>query len=197
MFRTDQNTAVTSLPVPAPAGTPGFFTGGNPATGQAATILDADWLNMVQEELMSVLAAASITPSKTTYTQIVAAIRALIASSVGVIKGIARFTSSTSFTVPAGVTTVYASGCAAGGAAGSGGAGSVSSTSAWSAGGGGGGAGQSMIRVPYTVVPGSVISITIPAAATGGAAPTSGNGNNGASGGNLVISGTASMGARR
>ncbi len=53
MFRTDQATAVTALPVPAAVGTPGYFTGGNPATGQAATILDADWLNMVQEELMA------------------------------------------------------------------------------------------------------------------------------------------------
>ncbi|NDV77133.1 hypothetical protein [Burkholderia cenocepacia] len=78
MFRTDQTTAVTALPVPAGAGTPGYFTGGNPATGQAATILDADWLNMVQEELMSILAAAGIAPSKTTYTQVLSAIRVLL-----------------------------------------------------------------------------------------------------------------------
>lgn len=77
MFRTDQATAVTALPVPAAAGTPGYFTGGNPATGQAATILDADWLNMVQEELLSLLAAAGIAPSKTTYTQVRDAIRSL------------------------------------------------------------------------------------------------------------------------
>lgn len=78
MFRTDQQTAVSAIPAPAAAGTPGYFTGGNPSTGQLATILDADWLNMVQEELMSVLAAAGLTPSKVTYSQVLAAINVLI-----------------------------------------------------------------------------------------------------------------------
>ncbi|AIO44790.1 hypothetical protein DM44_4777 [Burkholderia cepacia] len=77
MFQTDQATAVSALPVPAAAGTPGYFTGGNPATGQAATILDADWLNMVQEELLNLLIAAGIAPSKTTYTQVRDAIRSI------------------------------------------------------------------------------------------------------------------------
>lgn len=104
--------------------------------------------------------------------------------------GLVRILSSGSIIVPSYVSTVYASGCAAGGAGASGGAGSVSSTAAWSGGGGGGGAGQNFIRVPYSVVPGSVINATIPASATGAAAPTSGNGNSGASGGNLLISGT-------
>ncbi|WP_175829727.1 gp53-like domain-containing protein [Burkholderia cepacia] len=81
MFRTDQTTAVTALPVPAAAGTPGYFTGGNPATGQAATILDADWLNMVQEELFSFLSAAGIAPSKTSYNQVLEAAQQLFASS--------------------------------------------------------------------------------------------------------------------
>ncbi|VWC53636.1 putative exported phage protein [Burkholderia aenigmatica] len=83
MFRTDQNTAVTALPVPAQAGTPGFFTGGNPATGQAATIVDADWLNMIQEELVSILVAAGVTPSKTTYNQVLAALKVLFAGASG------------------------------------------------------------------------------------------------------------------
>ncbi|RQV20674.1 hypothetical protein DF039_12625 [Burkholderia cenocepacia] len=83
MFRTDQNTAVTALPVPAPAGTPGFFTGGNPATGQAATIVDADWLNMIQEELISILTAAGIAPSKVTYGQVLAALEVLFANASG------------------------------------------------------------------------------------------------------------------
>lgn len=81
MFRTDQQTAVASIPAPAIASTPGYFSGGNPATGQPATILDADWLNMVQEELMSILAAAGLTPSKVTYSQVLAAINVLIGKS--------------------------------------------------------------------------------------------------------------------
>ncbi len=96
MFRTDQTTAVSALPVPANAGTPGYFTGGNPATGQAATILDADWLNMVQEELMSILAAAGITPKKTVYTQVLSAIQQLFAASadVGGYAGFVAYNSS-------------------------------------------------------------------------------------------------------
>ncbi|WP_186151049.1 gp53-like domain-containing protein [Burkholderia gladioli] len=81
MFRIDQTTAVTAIPAPAPAGTPGYFTGGNPATGQAATILDADWANMLQEEVINVVTAAGITPSKTVYTQLLSAIRALCGTS--------------------------------------------------------------------------------------------------------------------
>ncbi|WP_240201811.1 hypothetical protein [Burkholderia sp. LMG 13014] len=83
MFRTDQATAVTALPVPAAAGTPGYFTGGNPATGQAATILDADWLNMIQEELISILTAAGVAPGKATYNQVLAALQILFASASG------------------------------------------------------------------------------------------------------------------
>ncbi|VWC79224.1 putative exported phage protein [Burkholderia aenigmatica] len=83
MFRTDQNTAVAALPVPAPPGSPGYFTGGNPATGQAATIVDADWLNMVQEELISILTAAGVAPGKATYNQVLAALQILFASASG------------------------------------------------------------------------------------------------------------------
>ncbi|WP_186113941.1 hypothetical protein [Burkholderia gladioli] len=83
MYRTDQPTAVTALPVPAPAGTPGFFTGGNPATGQAATIVDADFLNMIQEELISILTAASISPNKTAYGQVLASLEKLFAAATG------------------------------------------------------------------------------------------------------------------
>ena len=45
MYRIDNRFAATTLPVPAPLGTQGFFTGGDPTTGQSATIVDADWLN--------------------------------------------------------------------------------------------------------------------------------------------------------
>ncbi|MFX1674042.1 hypothetical protein PWR63_17550 [Paraburkholderia sp. A2WS-5] len=79
MFQTDQATAASSLPAPAAAGTPGYFTGGNPASGVAATIVDADWLNMVQQELVNVATATGQTLSKTTYNQVLLAIQALIA----------------------------------------------------------------------------------------------------------------------
>jgi hypothetical protein len=75
MFPTDQSTAASSLPTPAAAGTPGFFTGGNPASGIPATVVDPDWLNMIQQELINIVDAGGITPSKTTYTQVLSAIK--------------------------------------------------------------------------------------------------------------------------
>jgi hypothetical protein len=75
MFQTDQATAATSLPAPAAAGTPGYFTNGNPATGVAATILDADFMNMIMMELSNVVTSAGITLSKTAYTQVRDAIK--------------------------------------------------------------------------------------------------------------------------
>ena len=75
MFQTDQATAATSLPAPAAAGTPGYFTNGNPSTGVAATILDADFMNMVMMELANVVTGAGIALSKTTYNQVLSAIK--------------------------------------------------------------------------------------------------------------------------
>lgn len=99
----------------------------------------------------------------------------------------ARYTSNGSFTVPAGVTQIWVSGCAGGG--GGGGGAGANGSAATSAGGGGGGAGQSIIRVPYTVTPGQSISITIGAGGTVGAGGANGanNGGAGGAGGNTVV----------
>jgi hypothetical protein len=75
MHRIDNDSAATSLPAPATPGTPGFFTGGNPSVGTLATKVSADYMNSVQEELIAILAAASITPDKADNTQILAALR--------------------------------------------------------------------------------------------------------------------------
>ncbi|EJM09730.1 hypothetical protein PMI21_05462 [Pseudomonas sp. GM18] len=98
----------------------------------------------------------------------------------GGLKGLSRFTSSGSFTVPAGVTQIYVSGCAGGG--GGGGTFNIGATGNISAGGGGGGAGQSIIRQAYAVTPGQVIAITIGSGGTGAAIAGSG----GAGGATLV-----------
>lgn len=82
MYQIDQATASSTLPAPAAAGTQGFFTNGNPASGVAATIVDADWLNMIQQELVNIVAAAGITPSKTTYNQVLSAIKRIGQSTV-------------------------------------------------------------------------------------------------------------------
>lgn len=76
MFRIDNDTAIAVKPAPAAAGTPGYFTNGDPVGGVEATVLEADWLNNVQEELISVLAAAGIAPDKANAAQLLAALRA-------------------------------------------------------------------------------------------------------------------------
>ncbi len=75
MYQVDLPTAAATLPTPAAAGTPGFFTNGNPATGVAATIVDADFLNMLMMELSNIVTGAGIALSKTTYNQVLTAIK--------------------------------------------------------------------------------------------------------------------------
>lgn len=55
-----------------------MWTEGNPSTGVPATEISADWMNAVQEEIVSVLSAASISPVKVNNGQLLAAIIALI-----------------------------------------------------------------------------------------------------------------------
>ena len=59
------------------------FHPGNPATGQQATLIDQDWLNAVQEEIVNVILGANIDLEKGTNNQLAAAIVALIAGVVG------------------------------------------------------------------------------------------------------------------
>lgn len=80
MQRIDVASAAVALPVPSAQSKPGYFTEGNPLTGVPATIVTADFLNMLQEELISILDAAGITPSKTSFGQVLAALRVLFAA---------------------------------------------------------------------------------------------------------------------
>lgn len=77
MFQIDVASAAASLPAPAPAGTPGFFTEGNPATGVAPTVVSGDFLNMVMMELLNVVLGAGLAPSKTDHGQLLEALRAM------------------------------------------------------------------------------------------------------------------------
>ena len=87
---------------------------------------------------------------------------------------IARFTGAASFTVPAGVTTIYVSGCAGGG----GGGGSIGvGASTVVSGAGGGAAGEFLVRQPYSVTPGQVLAVTV--GSGGSAGGVGGNGGNG------------------
>ncbi|MCW3641764.1 phage tail protein [Burkholderia cenocepacia] len=100
----------------------------------------------------------------------------------------AVFLSSTTWTVPTGVTQGWITGCAAGGG---GGAGGGSTASSVGAGGGGGGYGQQVIRQLVSLVPGSVLTITIGSGGAG-AAQAGGAGGNGTAGGNTTVAGLPS-----
>ncbi|MGE4292401.1 MAG: hypothetical protein AB7E32_09340 [Desulfovibrio sp.] len=58
------------------------FTEGNPATGTPATVVTADWLNGIQEELVHVITQAGITLDGEDLTQVYQAIAAMIADGV-------------------------------------------------------------------------------------------------------------------
>ena len=56
-----------------------LFTEGNPGLGIPATVVTDDWANDVQEEIVNVIEDQSITLVKGTQTQLLAAIKSLIA----------------------------------------------------------------------------------------------------------------------
>ncbi|WP_052742391.1 hypothetical protein [Pseudomonas frederiksbergensis] len=58
------------------------FTDGDPVGGVQATLVTEDWLNDVQEEIISVLADQSIAPLKGVQTQLLAAIKSIAANIV-------------------------------------------------------------------------------------------------------------------
>jgi hypothetical protein len=79
MYRIDNATAAAVMPTPmTPGPNPnGFFTIGIPGTTNA-TIVDADWMNAVQEELCTVITGAGLALSKNTRSQLQAAIEEMI-----------------------------------------------------------------------------------------------------------------------
>ena len=93
--------------------------------------------------------------------------------------GKTRYTTSGTWTAPAGVTTAWLTGCGPGG----GGAGGNSAT----VGGGGGGGGQSVIAEAVTVVPGTSYTVTI---GTGGAGSVIAAANGSAGSGATVFGST-------
>jgi len=79
MYRIDNSSAVPTMPAVGPAGTPGFFTDGNPAAALEATIVDGWWCNILQEEILTVVTAAGIAPNKASHTQLYEALNTLYA----------------------------------------------------------------------------------------------------------------------
>lgn len=83
MHRIDSSGTAAALPTPGAVGSQvGYFTEGNPSLGVEPTVVSADWLNAVQEELANVVESTGATLDKTDRTQLKAAIIAL-ASGLG------------------------------------------------------------------------------------------------------------------
>lgn len=100
------------------------------------------------------------------------------------------FVTNGSLTVPPNVYTMWVSGCGAGGGGGSGGGGYGGAVGA---GGAGGGAGEPIVCIPFTVTPGTLITVALGAAGAGGTNPNAGQGVAGFAGGATVISGGISL----
>lgn len=142
--------------------------------------------NMMTAGTLSLLAQKDLTLQISNNLSEIAAAGAVAQAAARVNLGIAarlqKFTASGSFTVPAGVTTLYISGCAGGGGGGGGSSSTASSSAATC--GGSGGAGQSVQRVPVSVTPGQIIPVVIGNGGTAGAGSATGtNASNGGSGG--------------
>lgn len=181
MYQYDDPTAASALPAPAAPGAPGYFTDGSPTNGVPATELRSDFMNMLMMELLNLVTAGGLTPSKTTYTQVRDAILKLCGS--GRLLNMQYLTGSGTYIETPGTNSIIADliggGSAAGGSPATG-AGQVSV-------GGGGGAG-SFLRVrmltgfsgvQYSVGAGGIGA----AGAPGGSGGTTTFGNFSASGG--------------
>lgn len=112
------------------------------------------------------------------------------------------FASSGSYTVPMGASTIYVSGVAAGGVGGAGGTGDGNGAGSGGGGGAGGGCGDFVVKLPFSVTPGAVLTVTIGAVGSNttltgtGVSLTLVHGNNGGGGGNASngVGGTAGGG---
>lgn len=80
MFRIDNSTATATLAAATGAGPnpDSYFTDGDPATSVPATVVTAEWLNMMQEEVVNVITGAGLTLDKADRTQLRAALSAMM-----------------------------------------------------------------------------------------------------------------------
>lgn len=81
MYQIDVSTVSTAQPASTALGTTGYFTDGNAATGVAATIVPAEFLNSVMLELMNTITGAGLSLSKSSFNQLYTAIKTIALSS--------------------------------------------------------------------------------------------------------------------
>jgi hypothetical protein len=100
MHRIDNPSAATALPTPKPLGPEGYFTAGNVNVGQSATIVEYDWLNTLQEELMNIILRGGLTSDKADNSQVLKALSNLLNSPT------VQLTTSQSLLVPPYATQI-------------------------------------------------------------------------------------------
>jgi hypothetical protein len=110
VWRTDNNSSVPHIPaIPAP-GSQGFFSNGDPLTGLPATVVDAWWLNMIQEEIRNVVVAAGITPNKQDNSQLLQALAAITGGNIYLPLAGGTMTGQIDFNLPIGPPDTQANG---------------------------------------------------------------------------------------
>ncbi|WP_446333584.1 hypothetical protein ACRHQP_00305 [Burkholderia pseudomallei] len=98
MYQIDNASAATSQPASTAAGTPGFFTDGNPTSATPATILPAEWLNSVMMELINVVNAGGVTPTKNRFNDVLTSLRKMYSPVVGAVRNLAMSVTAASAT---------------------------------------------------------------------------------------------------
>lgn len=212
MYWPESLRAVKVRPETSPATTtePQYFQNGNPQTGDKATIVDADFLNMVIDEFINVAEEADITPDKQNNAQLAEAIRKLIASSgvlpspygnngtvltmvdgspawrmVSVPKNKQFFTSSGTFSAPE--TGYYQVTLVSGGGGGGGGAAHAGSSTVFYVASGGAGASGTMYRTSIFLYKGNSVPVVIGGGGGGGYGIAVGTAASGARGGTTLF----------
>lgn len=168
------------------------FTDGDPVGGVQATVVTDDWLNDVQENILAVLSAAGVTPTKGRAND-------LLDSMKGRLIGVRTFSTPGTFTYTPTAGTKYVEVLVVGGGGG-GGSNANTTTAGFAAGGGGGNAGAISRGLVLSGFAG--LAVTVGAGGAGGPASTPGTaGSNGttssfgslltAAGGNGGVAGLA------
>lgn len=187
MNRIDTSTAVAVMPAMTDQGTPGFFTAGNAAAGDPATVVSADWFNAVQEELLAVITKwGGLTPDKATLTQLYTAIQTMITGGAQLASTpFVPVAATTVLAVPAGYSRMEIKAVGAGG----GGMGCQAASASTDTFSGGGGAAGSFVWGIYPVTSGGTVAITVGAGGPGGVGAASGT----AGGNTTIVSGDTTL----
>ncbi|UPG86865.1 hypothetical protein L2Y94_05785 [Luteibacter aegosomatis] len=179
MYQIDNATAATTQPAPTPPGKPGYFTDGSAVGGVPATVVPAEWLNAVQQEIINAILDAGLTPDKTAFNQLSLAIKRALP---GRLLAIRSLTGAGSYTPTTGTKYIHVRG-------GAGGGGGQASVASGSLGFGGGAGGYFEWFGPISALgSGPTYAFTVGASGAAGTA----SGQVGGSGGNTTFAGQMS-----